>query len=42
MPGVIEVSRLVPISTVMEDILLLAEFSLENEWEVRVIYLPLR
>ncbi len=42
MPGVIEVNRAVPIGLVIEDILLLVEFSLENEWEGRVIYLPLR
>ena len=42
MPGVFEVSRAVPISCVIEDILLLAECSLEGEWEGQVRYLPLR
>ena len=41
MPGVFEVSRAVPIGTAIDDILLLAELSLPNEWEGRVIYLPL-
>jgi hypothetical protein len=42
MPGVFEVSRGVPISCAIEDILLLAECSLEGEWEGQVRYLPLR
>ena len=42
MPGVVEISRLVPIGVVIEDILLLAESSLEHEWDGQVIYLPLR
>jgi hypothetical protein len=42
MPGVFEVSRDVPLRTAIEDILLLAECSLEGEWEGQVRYLPLR
>ncbi len=42
MPGVFEVSREVSIGTAIEDILLLAECSLEGEWEGQVRYLPLR
>jgi hypothetical protein len=42
MPGVFEVSRNVPISRAIEDILLLAECSLDGEWEGQVRYLPLR
>ena len=42
MPGVFEVSRIVPIGTAIEDILLLAECSLDREWEGQVRYLPLR
>ncbi len=42
MPGVFEVSRAVSIGHAIEDILLLAECSLENEWEGQVRYLPLR
>ena len=41
MPGVFEVGRGVPISVAIEDILLLAEYSLEGEWEGQVRYLPL-
>jgi Domain of unknown function (DUF5615) len=41
MPGVFEVSRRVAISEAIEDILLLAECSLEGEWEGQVRYLPL-
>jgi ribosomal protein S28E/S33 len=42
MPGVFEVSRKVPVRVAIEDILLLAECSRENEWEGQVRYLPLR
>lgn len=42
MPGVFEVSRKVAIGSAIEDILLLAEYSLEGEWEGQVRYLPLR
>jgi len=42
MPGVFEVNRDVPIGQVIEDILLLAEYSLQGEWEGQVRYLPLR
>lgn len=42
MPGVFEVSRNVAIRVAIEDILLLAEVSIENEWEGQVRYLPLR
>lgn len=42
MPGVIEVSPTVPIGRVIEDILLLVDYSLENEWDGQIIYLPLR
>ena len=41
MPGVFEVSRAVPIGRAIEDILLLAECSLDDEWEGHVYYLPL-
>jgi len=41
MPGVFEVSRAVSIGRAIEDILLLAECSLEGEWEGQVRYLPL-
>ena len=42
MPGVFEVSRDLPIGRAIEEILLLAECSLEGEWEGQVRYLPLR
>ncbi|RMD93461.1 MAG: hypothetical protein D6813_04085 [Calditrichaeota bacterium] len=41
MPGVFEVSRKVPIGRAIEDILILAECSLEGEWNGQVRYLPL-
>src|SRR5215210_3003469 len=42
MPGVFEAGRTVPIGRAIEDILLLAEYSLDGEWEGQVRYLPLR
>ncbi|SRR6266498_3092845 len=41
MPGVIEVADDLPIGQVIDDILLLAEYSEVGEWEGQVIYLPL-
>ena len=42
MPGVFEVARKVPVRLAIDEILLLAECSLEGEWEGQVRYLPLR
>jgi hypothetical protein len=42
MPGVFEVSQQTPIAQVIEDILLLAECSLEGEWDAQIRFLPLR
>jgi hypothetical protein len=42
MPGVFEVARQVPIGLAIDEILLLAECSLDGEWEGQVRYLPLR
>lgn len=42
MPGVFEVGRHVPIGLAIEEIILLAECSLQGEWEGQVRYLPLR
>lgn len=42
MPGVFEVGRHVPIGIAIEEILLLAECSLDGEWEGQARYLPLR
>jgi hypothetical protein len=41
MPGVVEVSRTVPIGRSIEDILLLVECSLDGEWEGQIRHLPL-
>jgi len=40
MPGVFEISRAVPMGQAIEDVLLLAECSLESEWEGQIRYLP--
>ena len=42
MPGVFEVGRHVPVGIAIEEIIVLAECSLEGEWEGQVRYLPLR
>ena len=42
MPGVVEVSQQLPIGLVIEDLLLLAEASAEDEWQGQILYLPLR
>jgi len=42
MPGVLEISRRVPIREAVEDILLLAECSNAGELEGQIRYLPLR
>jgi hypothetical protein len=42
MPGVIEVSRLVPLGQAIDDILLLADVSRAREWDGLILYLPLR
>jgi hypothetical protein len=42
MPGVFEVSQALPPGPVIEDVLLIAEASMEGEWEGQVLYLPLR
>lgn len=42
MPGVFEISQRLPAGSVIEDILLLADCSLEGEWEGQILYLPLR
>jgi hypothetical protein len=41
MPGLFEVSRAVSVGRAIEDILLLAECSLDGEWEGQIRYLPL-
>jgi hypothetical protein len=42
MPGVFEVGRHLPMGGLIEEIVLLAECSLDNEWEGQVRYLPLQ
>ena len=42
MPGVFVVSQQTLISLAIEEILLLAECSLQGEWEGQIIFLPLR
>jgi len=42
MPGLCGVSRRVSVGLVIEEILLLAEYSLKHEWEGQVRFLPLR
>lgn len=42
MPGVIEVAQDVPIGEAIEDLVLIAECSLENEWQNQVLYIPLK
>ena len=42
MPGVFEINRTVPVAVAIEEILIIAECSLDGEWEGQVRYLPLR
>ena len=42
MPGVFELAQDVPIGIAIEEILLLAECSLEGEWEGQIRFLPLK
>lgn len=41
MPGVIECRHRLPIAQAIDDIAMLAEASLDGEWEGQVVYLPL-
>ncbi len=41
MPGMIEVSRAVPVGTAIDDLVILMECSHEGEWEGQILYLPL-
>jgi hypothetical protein len=42
MPGLFEVSDYLPIGQAIEEILLIAECSVEGEWEGQILFLPLR
>ncbi len=41
-PGVLEVNISSPIGVVVEDILLLAELSFDDEWKDQIIYIPMK
>lgn len=41
MPGLFAVPRDVPVGIVIEDLLLIAEYGSEEDWQGRVFYLPL-
>ena len=41
MCGVVEVNQRLPISVVLEDILLISEYGEADEWSGQVVYLPL-
>lgn len=42
MPGVFEIGTGLPLALAIQEIVLLAECSVEGEWEGQVRYLPLR
>ncbi len=42
MPGLFEVSRRVPVGLAIEEVILIAECSIEGEWEGQVRFLPLQ
>jgi hypothetical protein len=42
MPGVVEISKAVPIGVAIEELIFFVEASDQSEWEGRVVYLPLR
>lgn len=42
MPGLIATSQYMPIGDVIEELIMLAECSLEGEWNKQVLYLPLK
>ena len=42
MPGLFEVKRRIPVGLVIEEIILIAECSLDGEWERQVRFLPLK
>jgi hypothetical protein len=42
MPGLFEVNRRISVGLAIEEIILIAECSLESEWEGQVRFLPLR
>ena len=42
MPGVFEIKMSSHLGEVIDDILLLADYSYEDEWEGQIVYLPLK
>ena len=42
MPGVFEIKMNSPLGDIIDDIILLADYSYENEWEGQIVYLPLK
>jgi hypothetical protein len=42
MPGVVEIKMNSPLGDIIDDIILLADYSYENEWEGQIVYLPLK
>ena len=42
MAGVIAVPPHLPLGQVIDDLMLLAEYSLDGEWQDQILYLPLR
>jgi len=42
MPGVFEINMNSPLGDIIDDILLLSDYSFENEWEGKILYLPLK
>ncbi len=42
MPGIFVVSNAIAAGVAIEEILLLAEYSFDHEWDGQIIYLPLR
>ncbi|MBS1793320.1 MAG: DUF5615 family PIN-like protein [Acidobacteria bacterium] len=42
MPGVIAVSQDLPVGEAIEEISMLIECSLENEWENQIVFIPLK
>ncbi|HEY0049493.1 MAG TPA: DUF5615 family PIN-like protein [Pyrinomonadaceae bacterium] len=41
MPGVFGIPQSMPIGEAIEDLILIAEYSLENEWQEQIRFLPL-
>lgn len=42
MPGIIALTQDFPIGEAIEELIVLIEYSLENEWENQVVFIPLR